>query len=131
MTSWTIFLSALERGGVIFPFSVLNLLPVCGFDVGAWLVLRPFGWWMVKTGDLGREVPEHGDIHFSSNVVQIKVDAQLFCARPIMQDGVVRGQAAHEVFGMLLANISDAEIVNAKVERYGPPLVLPKSWSEF
>ena len=88
-------------------------------------MLRPFGWWMVKTGDLGREVPEHGDIHFSSNVVQIKVDAQLFCARPIMQDGVVRVKDANEVFGTLLVDIFDAKTVNTKGEQDGPPLVCP------
>ena len=41
------------------------------------------------------------------------------------------GQDAHEVFGMLLTDIFDAEIVNTKGERYGLPLVRPKSWSEF
>ena len=34
-----------------------------------------------------------------------------------MQDGVVRGQDANEVFGMLRADIFDAKIVNAKGER--------------
>ena len=48
-----------------------------------------------------------------------------------MRDGVVCEQDAHEVFGMLHANIFDAGIVNAKGEQDGPPLVRPKSWSEF
>ena len=48
-----------------------------------------------------------------------------------MRDVVVHGQDAHEVFGMLLADIFDAKIVNTKVEQDGPPLVRPKSWSEF
>ena len=65
----------------------------------------------------GRNVPEHGRMNFSSDVVPIKVNAQVFGARPIMQDGVVRGQDANEVFGMLRADIFDAKIVNAKGER--------------
>ena len=79
-----------------------------------WLVLRSFGWWVVKTGDRGRDVPEHGGMDFLSNVVPIMVDAQLFGARTIMLYGVVRGQDAHEVFGMMRADIFDAEIVHAK-----------------
>ena len=70
-------------------------------------------------------------MEFSSNVVPIKVNAQVFGARPIMRDGVVCGEDTHEVFGMLLADIFDAKIVNAKGERDRPPLVHPKSWSEF
>ena len=86
---------------------------------------------MVETGDCGRDVPEHGGMDFLSYGVPIKVNAQVFGARPIMRDGVVRGHDAHEVFGMLFANVFDAEIVNAKVERDGSPLLRPKSWSEF
>ena len=87
---------------------------------------------MVKTDDRGLDVPEHGGMDFFYNVVPIKVDAQVFGSRPIMQDGVVRGQlGAHEVFGMLLADIFDAKNVNAKGEQDGPPHVRPKSWSGF
>ena len=120
-----------EGGRVVFPFGVLHILPICGFDVGIWLMLRPFGVGVVEPGNLGLDVPKHEGVDFSSNVIPIKVDAQVICARPKMRDGVVRGQDAHEVFGMLLADIFDAEIVNAKGERDGPPLVRPKSWSEF
>ena len=86
---------------------------------------------MVETGERGLDIPEHGGMDFSSNVVPIKVAAQLFGARIIIQDGVVRGQDAPEVFGMLLADIFDAGIVDAKGEQYGSSLVRPKSWSEF
>ena len=84
MTSWTLFLSALERGGVVFPFGVFHLLSICGFDVELWLMLRPFGGGVVKPGDRGLDIPEHRGVDLSSNVVPIKVDAQVFCARPIM-----------------------------------------------
>ena len=73
-----------EGGGVVFPFGVLYLFPICGFDVGVWLMLRSFGGWVVKTDDRGLDVPEHGGMDFSSNVVPIKFDAQVFGARPIM-----------------------------------------------
>ena len=110
MTSWTKKLSTLERGGVVFPFGAFHLLPICGLDVGVLLMLRPFGGRVVKTGNCGLNVTEHGGMDFSSNVVPIKVDAQVFGARPIMRDGIVRGHDAHEVFGMLLADIFDAAI---------------------
>ena len=55
---------------------------------------------MVETGDHGLKISEHGGMDFLSNVVSIKVDAQVFGARPIMRDGAVCGQDAHKVFGM-------------------------------
>ena len=94
-------------------------------------MLRPFGVGVVEPGNLGLDVPKHEGVDFSSNVIPIKVDAQVICARPKMRDGVVRGQDAHEVFGMLLADIFDAKIVDAKGERDGSLLVHPKTWSEF
>ena len=86
---------------------------------------------MVKTDDRGLDVPKHGGMDFSSNIVPIKVDAQVFGARPIRRYGVVRGQDVQKVFGMLLADIFDAKNVNAKGEQDGPPHVRPKSWSGF
>ena len=86
---------------------------------------------MVKAGQCGLGVPQHGGVDFAFNVVPIKVDAQVFGARPAMRGGVVQGQDTHEVFGMLFADVFDAEIVNAKGERDGTPFVHPKSSSEF
>ena len=132
MTSWTNFLSALEReGGFVFPFGVLQLLPICGFDVGVWLMLQPFGGGGVEPGNCGLDVPEHGGVEFFSNVVPIKVNAQVCCARPVMRDGVVLGQHTYEVVGMSFSDVFDAKIINAKGEGDGTPFVRPKSWSEF
>ena len=90
-------------------------------------MLRPFGGGgVVETGERGLDVPEHGDMDFSSNVVPIKVDAQVLGACPIMRDCVVRRQDAHEVFGMLVTHIFDARIIDAKGERDGSPLVYSK-----
>ena len=56
-------------------------------------------------------------------VVSIQVDPKVAFANLIMLNCIEFPQHGHEVSGMLLANILDAEIINAEREGDGTPRV--------
>ena len=82
-------------------------------------------------GEGGHDVSQHGGVDFTFNVVPIKVDAQVFGARPIIRDGVVRGQDTHEVFGMLFADVFDAKSSTQRVNNMGRHLCIQNTGVSF
>ena len=81
----------------------------------------------VEAGQGGLGIPHHGGGDRAFVVVLIEVNAQVFGACPVMQDDVVLGEHLHAVFSMLLADVLDAKIINAKSKRDGAPFVSPKN----
>ena len=70
-------------------------------------------------------------MNFAVFVVPIDGQADVPFAFPLVADGVVFLGGLHEVGGVLLADVFDAEIVNDKAEADGSPIVLPETWANF
>ena len=77
------------------------------------------------------DILKHGEVDQPRGVVPMEVNPKVEFVAPIMLNGIELLQRPHEVFGMLLENIFDAKIINAKSKRDGAPLVRPKTRCEF
>ena len=67
--------------------------------------------------DYGGDVVQYQAVDLSAGVIPIEVDAQVFCACPILGDCVVLFEYGYEVLGVLLADVLYAEIIDAQGKR--------------
>ena len=61
----------------------------------------------------------HQEMYFSTVIIPVERDSNVFGTFPIVGDGVVVVEGRHEMAGMFLADVIDARIVDEEDELYG------------
>ena len=103
---------------------------ILGFDVLVRLVLGFAGPGVIEALEGFRDVVEHGDVDAAVVVVPVQIEAEVALAGLVARNGVVFLEDEFEMVGVLPPHILDAEIIHAKGERYGPPVVGPETGGE-
>ena len=76
-------------------------------------------------------VGKHGEMDFAVVVVPFQIESKVSFFLPIAGDGIVLLEDFHAMVCMLLANIFHTKIFHTKGERYGTPIMFPKTRGEF
>ena len=86
---------------------------------------------MVETFECVCYIIKHGDLNQSAIVVPIQIKPKVAFACSVVGDRIVFLENRQEMFYMFFTNLLDTEIINAKGERDGPPIVCPETRGEL
>ncbi len=114
-----------EGWGRVYGLCILFGSTVCGFDMRIWLMLGLCWWRMLESDESLRYIIKHGDMDIFVDVVPVNIHSKIACAAPVLGAFVVFFQNAREVIDVFMANVFDAEVINAECEGYRAKIVLP------
>ena len=75
-------------------------------------MLRFRRWLVLKLFESSSDVPWHGEVHLLFDVVPIKGDANVACARPVCCDFVMVFERLFEMERVFFAYVFDAKVVD-------------------
>ncbi len=82
-------------------------------------------WCVLESNECLRYIIKHRDMNIFVDVVPVNIHSKIACATPVLGAFVVFFQDAGEVLNMFMADVFDAEVVNAECEGYRAKIVLP------
>jgi hypothetical protein len=80
---------------------------------------------MLELNECLKYTIEHGDMDVFVDVVPVNIHSKIACTIPVLGEFVVFIQDAGEVLDMFMANVFDAEVVNAECEGDCAKIVSP------
>lgn len=75
------------------------------------------------------DIRRHGDVHMTSRVVPVELEAKVTGPGPVDRDGIFGGKSSKKMVGVGFAKVFDAKIINSESEGGATIGVTPKTWS--
>ena len=106
-------------GGIqLLVLHIALLLHIYG-EVLVWLILKPFRSHVVETVKGIVNVPRHGEVDFSFDIIQFQGESTIFFSFQIRLLLIMFLDYSHQVLGMLFADVFNSNIINLKAKWMG------------